>query len=184
MTMPIATVGQAAPVFIADIAQQTEMMNAPVSRISLSDYANRWLILFWYPLDFTFICPTEIIALSDRYEEFQELDCDILGASTDSVYSHRAWMQIPREKNGIEGLQFPLLSDQTHQIARDYSVLIEDKGIALRGLFIIDPNGVLQYATITNLNVGRSVDETLRVLQAIQSGGLCGSDWKPGMPTL
>jgi peroxiredoxin 2/4 len=180
----IAKVGEFAPSFTADIARQGETMNAPVSHVSLSDYANRWLILFWYPLDFTFICPTEIIALSHRYEEFQVLDCDILGASTDSVYSHRAWIQTPREKNGIEGLQFSLLSDQTHQIARDYGVLIEDKGIALRGLFIIDPDGVLQYSTITNLNVGRSVDETLRVLQAIQSGGLCGSDWKPGMPTL
>jgi peroxiredoxin 2/4 len=179
-----AMVSKMAPPFTADIARQTETMNAPVSRISLSDYANRWLILFWYPLDFTFVCPTEIIALSDRYEEFQELDCDILGASTDSAYSHRAWMQISRNKNGIEGLQFPLLSDQTHQIARDYGVLIEAKGVALRGLFIIDPDGTLQYSTITNLNVGRSVDETLRVLQAIQSGGLCGSDWKPGMPTL
>jgi peroxiredoxin 2/4 len=179
-----AMVGQLAPHFTADIARQSETMKDPLTSVSLSDYANRWLILFWYPLDFTFICPTEIIALSDRYEEFQELDCDILGASTDSAYSHRAWMQIPREKNGISGLQFPLLSDQTHQIARDYGVLIEDKGIALRGLFIIDPDGVLQYSTITNLNVGRSVDETLRVLQAIQSGGLCGSDWKPGMATL
>ena len=108
------------------------------------------------------------------------MEADILGASTDSVYSHRVWMGTPRDRQGIEGLRFPLLSDKTGRIARDYGVLLEDEGIALRGLSIIDPAGVIQYSVTHNLNVGRSTDETLRVLEAIQSGGLCGSDWKPG----
>jgi len=108
------------------------------------------------------------------------LDADILGASTDSVYSHRVWMGIGREDQGIAGLRFPLLSDKTGRIARAYGVLLEEEGVALRGLFIVDPAGVIQYAVTHNLNVGRSVAETLRVLEAIQSGWLCGSDWKPG----
>ena len=108
------------------------------------------------------------------------MEADVLGASTDSVYSHRVWMQTPLDRQGIAGLRFPLLSDKTGRIARDYGVLLEDEGVALRGLFIIDPESVIQYSVTHNLNVGRSVDETLRVLEAIQSGGLCGSDWKPG----
>ncbi len=154
------------------------------SSVSLSDYRGKWLVFFFYPLDFTFGCPTEITALSDRYEEFVELGADILGVSTDSVYAHRAWIQTPRARNGIAGLKYPLASDITKQVARSYGVLIEEEGVALRGLFIIDPNGILQYAVINNLNIGRSVDETLRVLQALQTGGLCPGDWRPGQRTL
>jgi len=153
-------------------------------RVKLSDYRGRWLVFFWYPLDFTFVCPTEITALSDRVEELRELGAEVLGASTDSIHSHKAWVETPREKNGIAGLQYPIASDMTHQVARDYGVLIEQEGVALRGLFIIDPDGVLQYATVHALNVGRSVDETLRVLQALQTGGLCPADWRPGQKTL
>lgn len=182
--MSIAKVGQPAPDFSAPIAYATDAPAGPVSRTALSDHRGKWVIFFWYPLDFTFVCPTEITALSDRYEEFQELDAEIIGASTDSVYSHRAWLRTPRAENGIEGVQFGIIADMTHSIAADYGVLIENEGIALRGLFIIDPEGVLQYATINSLNVGRSVDETLRILQALQSGGLCPSDWKPGQKTL
>jgi alkyl hydroperoxide reductase subunit AhpC len=182
--MSFAQVGQPAPSFRAPVAYPTDGPANPVSNISLEDYKGKWLVFFWYPLDFTFVCPTEITALSDRYEEFQEIGAEILGASTDSVYSHRAWVRTPRNQNGIEGTKYPILSDMTHSIARDYGVLIEDQGIALRGLFIIDPDGVLQYATINNLNIGRSVDETLRVLQGLQSGGLCPSDWKPGQKAL
>ena len=175
-----AQVGQPAPDFTAPAAFPDEAPDSPLQTVRLADYAGRWLVFFWYPLDFTFVCPTEITALSDRLDEFADLDTDILGASTDSVYSHRAWMQMPRERQGIAGLRFPLLSDKTCKIARDYGVLLEDEGVALRGLFVIDPDGVIQYSVMHNLNVGRSVDETLRVLEAIQSGGLCGSDWKPG----
>ena len=112
------------------------------------------------------------------------MDAALLGASTDSVFAHRAWMRTPRDENGIAGVQFPILADTTHRIARSYGVLIEREGIALRGLLLVDPDGVLQYATINNLNIGRSVDETLRVLQGLQSGGLCPSDWKPGQKTI
>jgi len=173
-------VGQPAPDFSAPAAFPGEATSSPLQTLSLADYAGRWLVFFWYPLDFTVVCPTEITALSDRLDEFADLDADILGASTDSVYSHRVWMGMGRDRQGIEGLRFPLLSDKTGRIARDYGVLLEEEGVALRGLFIIDPAGVIQYAVTHNLNVGRSVEETLRVLEAIQSGGLCGSDWKPG----
>lgn len=152
--------------------------------VSLSDYVGRWLVFFWYPRDFTVVCPTEITALSDRMDEFTDLDAAVLGASTDSVYCHRAWLRTPRAENGIEGVRFPLLADDLGRIAQSYGVLSEDEGAAARGLFIIDPDGIIQYSVTHNLNVGRSVDETLRVLEAIQSGGQCGSDWKPGQPPL
>jgi peroxiredoxin (alkyl hydroperoxide reductase subunit C) len=152
--------------------------------VSLSDYKGKWLVLFFYPLDFTFVCPTEITALSDRLDEFKELNAEVLGVSTDSVYSHRAWIKTPREENGIAGLKYPLAADMLHTVSRDYGVLVEDQGIALRGLFIIDPEGILKYSVINSLNIGRSVDETLRVLEALQTGGLCPADWKPGKPLL
>ncbi len=179
-----AQVGQPAPDFSAPAAFPGEAMSGPLQTVRLDDYRGRWLVFFWYPLDFTTVCPTEITALSDRMDEFADMDADILGASTDSAYSHRVWMGMARERQGIADLRFPLLSDKTGRIARDYGVLLEEEGVALRGLFIVDPDGVIQYAVTHNLNVGRSVDETLRVLEAIQSGGLCGSDWKPGQAML
>lgn len=148
--------------------------------VSLSDYRGKWLVLFFYPLDFTFVCPTEITALSDAADIFEDLDAEILGVSVDSKFSHRAWINTPRDANGLGQLNFPLASDITKQVARDYGVLIEDEGIALRGLFIIDPEGELKYQVVQHNDVGRSVDETVRVLQALQSGGLCPANWKPG----
>ncbi len=182
--MSAALVGQPAPDFTARVAHVSDKPSTPAASVSLSDYRGRWLVFFWYPADFTFVCPTEITALSDRLNEFQERDCDVLGASCDSVHAHRAWLQTSRADNGIADVRFPLLSDPTRRIAADYGVLVAEEGIALRGLFIIDPDGTLQHSTINNLNVGRSVDETLRVLQALQMGGLCPSDWKPGQATL
>jgi alkyl hydroperoxide reductase subunit AhpC len=152
--------------------------------ISLSDYKGKWLIFFFYPLDFTFVCPTEILALSDRLDEFAELDTEVLGASTDSVHSHFAWLNTPRDKNGIAGTDYPLVADFTKEVSRAYGVLNEQTGAAQRGLFIIDPEGVLRYAVVTNDNVGRSVEETLRVLQALQTGGLCPAEWTPGKQLL
>ena len=177
-------VGQPAVPFTAQAYDPALSSLAPFRPICLSDYKGRWLVLFWYPSDFTHVCPTEITALSDRADDFLELECDILGASTDSEHCHKAWAALPREANGILGLRFPLLADRTHQIAADYGVLVETAGLTLRGLFLVDPEGVVQHATINNLNVGRSVEETLRILQAVQSGGLCPSDWKPGRETL
>lgn len=158
-----AQVGQHAPAFAAPAAFPNESPAAPPRTVSLSDYAGRWLILVWYPNDFTFVCPTELTALSDRADAFEELDAALLGASTDSVFAHQAWMRTPRSENGVAGVSFPLLADTTHRIARSYGVLIESEGIALRGLFIVDPDGVLQ---------------------GLQSGGLCPSDWKPGQRTI
>lgn len=172
-----ACVGQPAPSFRMHTTET--MLDA---KVSLQDYMNRrkWLILFFYPLDFTFVCPTELLALSDRYEEFVNLETDILGVSTDSVFSHKAWMDTPRDKGGIAGLKYPLASDMTHAVSQSYGVLVEDEGYALRGMFIIDPEGTLKYSVVHTENIGRSVDETLRVLCALQSGGMCGADWKPG----
>ena len=176
-----ARIGHPAPHFTMKTTADMELLQ---STASLADYRGRWLVLFFYPLDFTFVCPTELLALSDRYDEFLELGADVLGVSTDSVYAHRAWISIPREQNGLADLRYPLAADSTKQVAADYGVLVEEEGIALRGLFIIDPNGVIQYSVIHNLNIGRSVDETLRVLEALQTGGLCGADWQPGQPNL
>lgn len=174
-------VGKPAPYFNMESTKNLETLE---ENVSLDDYKGKWLVFFFYPMDFTFVCPTEITALSDRYEEFAELDTEILGVSTDSKYSHRAWIETPREENGIGHINFPLAADQTHQVSRDYGVLIEDEGVALRGLFIIDPEGIVRYQVVTDNNIGRSVDETLRVLQALQSGGLCAADWKPGQANL
>ncbi|MWC29037.1 peroxiredoxin [Paenibacillus sp. MMS18-CY102] len=153
-------------------------------KASLSDYKGKWLVFFFYPLDFTFVCPTEITALSDAYAQFKDLNTEVLGVSTDSIHSHRAWIRTDKNDNGLGKLNFPLAADITKSAARDYGVLIEEEGIALRGLFIINPEGELVYQVVNHNNVGRSVEETLRVLQALQSGGLCPINWKPGEKTL
>ncbi|KGE18929.1 peroxiredoxin [Paenibacillus wynnii] len=149
-------------------------------KVSLSDYRGKWLVFFFYPLDFTFVCPTEITALSDAADQFAALDTEILGVSVDSIHSHKAWISTPKDSNGLGQLSFPLASDITKNVAKDYGILIEEEGIALRGLFIIDPDGELKYQVVNHNDVGRSVEETLRVLQALQSGGLCAMNWKPG----
>lgn len=169
-------VGVQAPAF----EMETALGNGEeFGKVSLEDYKGKWLVMFFYPLDFTFICPTEITAFSDAAAQFKELNAEVLAVSTDSVHSHKAWIN-----NGLGKLDIQIASDNNHQVSRDYGVLIEDKGIALRGLFIIDPEGVLQYAVNHNTNIGRNVEETVRVLQALQSGGLCGINWKPGQPNL
>jgi alkyl hydroperoxide reductase subunit AhpC len=145
---------------------------------SLSDYRDKWVVLFFYPLDFTFICPTEITEFSKRHKDFEELNAQVLGVSTDSVHSHKAWLK------ELGNLNYPLLSDITHQVSRDYGVLLEEKGIALRGTFVIDTEGVLRYALYHDLGVGRSVKEVLRVLGALQTGELCPVEWKEGEKTL
>lgn len=177
-------VGQKAPDFTLASTKDATGAKDLGKEIKLSDYKGKWLIFFFYPLDFTFVCPTEITALSDRYDEFKEFDAEILGASTDSVHSHWAWLNTPREKNGIAGVKYPLAADFTKETARAYGVLDEASGAAQRGLFIIDPEGTLKYAVVTDDNVGRSVEETLRVLQALQTGGLCPAEWKPGKALL
>ncbi|NEW07225.1 peroxiredoxin [Paenibacillus sp. SYP-B3998] len=170
-------VGKQAPDFTMETATGD---GKEFGKASLSDYKGKWLVLFFYPLDFTFVCPTEITALSHAASQFKELDTEILGVSIDSIHTHKAWINTPINDNGLGKLEFPLAADITKSVARDYGVLIEEEGIALRGLFIIDPEGELKYEVVNHNDVGRSVEETLRVLQALQSGGLCPMNWKPG----
>ncbi len=168
-----------------DFTMETALGNGKdFGKVSLSDYKGKWLVLFFYPLDFTFVCPTEIIAFSDAIEDFKDLDAEVLGVSVDSIHSHRAWINTPRDQNGLGGLNYPLAADFNKTVARAYGVLDEEAGVAFRGLFIIDPEGILRYQVVTDLNIGRSNDETLRVLQALQSGGLCPANWRPGQKHL
>jgi len=180
-TYESAQVGKPAPDFEILSTKNIEKLNDPVK---LSDYRGKWVVLLFYPLDFTFVCPTELTTFSDRYRDFEGIGAEVIGISTDSVYSHRAWLQTPRDKGGVEGLKFPLGADITKKMSKDYGVLIDDKGIALRGLFVIDPEGVLRYKVVHDLNIGRSAEETLRVIQALQTGGLCQAEWRPGQKTI
>ena len=180
-TTETAKVGQPAPDFDMASTKNIEKLN---ENVRFSDYKGKWLVLLFYPLDFTFVCPTELTTFSDRYEDFEGIGADVIGVSTDSVFSHRAWLNTARDKGGVEGLRYPLAADQTKEVSRAYGVLIENQGVALRGLFVIDPEGILRYAVIHDLNVGRSAEETLRVIQALQTGGLCGAEWRPGQKTL
>ena len=180
-TTTLAKVGQPAPDFNMP---STKNIDTLAENVKLSDYKGKWLILLFYPLDFTFVCPTELIHFSDRLDELNGIGAEVLGISTDSVHSHRAWLKTPQDKNGIEGMKYPIASDVGGKLAKAYNILVEEANIALRGLYIINPEGVLQYAVVHDLNIGRSVDETLRVLQGLQTGGLCSADWTPGQANL
>ena len=156
--------------------------------LSSEKLKGKWVVLFFYPLDFTFVCPTEITAFSDRYEEFAELNTEILGCSVDSHFSHLAWIQTDRNAGGLGDIEYPLVSDLKREISKAYDVLSEE-GVALRGLFIIDKEGIIQHSTVNNLAFGRSVDETLRTLQALQyvqenPDEVCPAGWKPGDATM
>jgi peroxiredoxin (alkyl hydroperoxide reductase subunit C) len=177
-------VGQIAPHFTA-----TAVVDQEFKPIKLSDYRGRYVVLFFYPLDFTFVCPTEVTAFSDRYAEFSNLNTEVLGISVDSEFSHLAWMQTDRKSGGVGDLNYPLVSDIKKEISAAYNVLDPSSGVALRGLFIIDKDGILQHATINNMAFGRSIDETLRILQAIQHvqshpDEVCPIDWQPGDKTM
>nr|YP_009500261.1 thiol-specific antioxidant protein [Gracilariopsis heteroclada]AXE43423.1 thiol-specific antioxidant protein [Gracilariopsis heteroclada] len=176
-------VGQKAPDFSA-----TAVYDQEFRKIKLYDYLGKYVILLFYPLDFTFVCPTEITAFSDAYDEIQNLNTEIFGISVDSEYSHLAWLQTEREAGGLGDLNYPLISDLTKQISLSYNVLTED-GKALRGLFIIDEKGIIQYSLVNNLDFGRSVSETLRTLKAIQyvqshPDEVCPANWQPGEATI
>lgn len=177
-------VGQLAPDFTA-----TAVVDQEFKTVKLSDYRGKYVVLFFYPLDFTFVCPTEIIAFSDRYEEFSKLGTEVLGVSVDSEFSHLAWIQTDRKSGGIGDITYPLISDLKKEISTAYNVLDPDAGVALRGLFIIDKEGVIQHSTINNLSFGRSVDETLRTLKAIQyvqthPDEVCPAGWQEGDKTM
>ncbi|NWJ94825.1 MAG: peroxiredoxin [Chloroflexi bacterium] len=172
----MSLVGQPAPDFKLP---STKNLATLAEDVSLSDYRGKWLVLFFYPMDFTFVCPTEVTAFRDRLEEFQAIEAEVVGVSTDSKFTHKAWIETARNNNGLGGLNYPLAADQTLKVSRDYGVLIEAEGVALRGLFIIDPEGIVQYEVVHNKSVGRSVDETLRIIQALQTGELCAANWQP-----
>tara|TARA_R110001592_G_scaffold128543_1_gene340658 strand:+ start:249 stop:791 length:543 start_codon:yes stop_codon:yes gene_type:complete len=150
---------------------------------SLSALQGKYVVLFFYPLDFTFVCPSEIIAFDKKLAEFQSRNCEVVGVSVDSHFSHWAWKNTPVEKGGIGNIQYPLVADLTKQIARDYGVLVNES-IALRGLFLIDKEGVVQHALVNNLPLGRNVDEAIRVLDALQfteaHGEVCPANWNKG----
>jgi len=174
-----AKVGGFAPGFTLDALVSTEK-GKEFKKITLSELRGKWVVLFFYPMDFTFVCPTEIKGFGEAKAQFDKLNTVVLGASTDSKYSHLAWVQ----RGDLGPLQFPLLSDLKKETALSYGCLDEKEGVAQRALFIIDPTGVLQYQVVHNLDIGRSVEETLRVLEALQTGSLCPLGWKPGEKTI
>ncbi len=169
-------VGKVAP----EISCQAIIDNE-IKDIKLSDFKNKYKVLFFYPLDFTFVCPTEMHAFQDLIEEFKKRDAVILGISIDSVYSHEAWLKQPKEEGGIHGVTFPLLSDITKTISSNYHVLDEKAGVALRGLFIIDQDNIIQSMQVNNLSVGRNIREVLRLIDAIDfaknNKQVCPANW-------
>ena len=176
-------VGMQAPDFAT-----TAVVDQEFKDITLSQYRGKYVVLFFYPLDFTFVCPTEITAFSDRYSDFSSKNTEVLGVSVDSKFTHLAWIQTPRNEGGIGDINYPLVSDLKREICQSYNVLNED-GEADRGLFIINPNGIIMHSTINKAPVGRNIDETLRVLQAYQyveahPDEVCPAGWTPGDKTM
>ena len=170
---------QEAPDFSA-----TAVVNGRFEQITLSSFRGRNVVLFFWPLDFTFVCPTEIVAFHDALAKFTERQTVVLGASVDSQFTHLAWQNTPRKAGGLGKIDFPMVADQTHEISRNYGVLLEDQGVALRGLFLIDKRGIVRHALVNDLPLGRSVDEALRMVDALahfeQHGEVCPANWKPG----
>lgn len=159
------------------------MANGEIQNIKLSDYKGKYVVLYFYPLDFTFVCPSEILAFNKKVKEFKERNCELIGVSIDSEFSHHAWRKTPVENGGIGEIDYPLVADITKNISRDYGVLFNES-VALRGLFMIDREGVVRHSTINDLPLGRNVDEALRVLDALQyteeHGEVCPANWKKG----
>lgn len=184
-------VGQPAPAFSGQAVVGSSFVDLSYQegKLCLGDetITGQYTVLFFYPLDFTFVCPTEIIAFSDRIAEFEKIGTTVIGASIDSHYTHLAWKNTPRENGGLGEINYPLLSDINKEAARAYNVLLVG-GVAARGLFIIDDKGILQSQTVNNLGVGRNVDETLRLIQAFQfvaqHGEVCPANWTPGTTTM
>ncbi len=171
-------VGSPAPKFSAQAYVRSDDQ---FKEISLNDYKGKWLCLYFYPMDFTFVCPTEIQAFDDAINDFEAKNCKLATCSTDSHYVHRGWCEANEE---LKKLKHPMLADITKRIAMDYGVLLPEKGVALRGTFLIDPEGTVRWACINDLSVGRSVQEVMRVLDALQTGGLTACNWKKGDDTI
>jgi len=171
-------VGSPAPKFKAQAYLASE---DKFKEISLDDYKDKWLTLYFYPMDFTFVCPTEIVSFDKALGDFKDRNCELLTASTDSHYVHKGWCA---SHNDLKKLRHPMLADITKRVSMDYGVLLPEKGVALRGTFIIDPKGVVRWASVNDLPVGRSVEEVLRVLDALQTEKLCPCDWQKGEKTI
>jgi peroxiredoxin 2/4 len=173
-------VGRTAPHFKA----KAVVKGGIVDEFSLRDFLGQYILFFFYPLDFTFVCPTELHAFQEKLEEFEKRNAQIIGCSIDSWFSHLAWLNTPKNKGGIEGIVYPLVSDINKSIARSYQVLKEDEGVAYRGLFLIDKQGVVRHQLINDLPLGRSVDEALRMVDALiffdNNGEVCPANWKLG----
>lgn len=170
-----AKVGETAPPFKVEAVIGSEFKT-----VSLDDYRGKWLVLFFYPADFSFVCPTEITGFNKESARFTALNAEVLGGSVDGKFAHLAWIK----RGDLGDLKYPLFSDIKKEMAEQYGILDNKEGVALRGLFIIDPNGIVQYQVVHNLSVGRSVEETLRVLEGLQTSALCPLNWKPGQKTL
>jgi len=188
---PVLQVGQPAPPFKgqAVIGERFKEVSYEAGTLKIGEdtIKGKYVVLFFYPLDFTFVCPTEILAFSDRIDDFEKLGAKVIGASVDSHFTHLAWKNTPRSQGGLGDVKFPLLSDLNREASFNYGVLLEN-GVAARGVFIIDDKGTLQSYTVNNLGVGRSVDEVLRLIQAYQyvakNGEVCPANWKPGEKTM
>jgi alkyl hydroperoxide reductase subunit AhpC len=168
------TVGQPVPQYVGEAL----LPNGEFSPINLSDYQGKWLILFFYPLDFTFVCPTEIRGFNQLHDQFKKLNAAVLGASVDSVHCHKAWTE-----HGLGKIAFPLIGDLTRELAQACGVLSQE-GSAHRATFVVNPEGVIESVTVNSSNAGRSTEETLRTLQALQAGGLAPCGWQPGQALL
>lgn len=173
-------VGKQAP----DFSAKAVLEGNQIDDFTLSDHAGQYVVLFFYPLDFTFVCPTELHAFQDKESEFKKRGAKVVGCSVDSAFSHLAWLQTPKSKGGIEGVKYPVVADLTKSIAKDYDVLKEDEGIAYRGLFLIDKEGVVRHQIVNDLPLGRSIDEALRMLDSLiffeKNGEVCPANWQQG----
>ena len=173
-------VGKKAPEFQATAVQGDHI----IENFKLSSFSGKHVVLFFYPLDFTFVCPTELHAFGEKLEEFKNRGVEVIAVSVDSHFSHLAWLKIPKVRGGIEGVGYPIISDLNKTISRDYDVLVEGQGIAYRGLFLIDKDGVVRHQVVNDLPLGRSVDEALRMVDALQffekNGEVCPANWRKG----
>lgn len=176
----MSLIGKKAPDFTAKAVVKGEI----VENFSLSSHQGKYVVLFFYPLDFTFVCPTELHAFQEKLADFAKRDTQVIAVSTDSHFSHLAWVNTPKSQGGIQGVEYPLVADFTKEIARNYDVLLEEDGVALRGLFLMDKEGVVQHAVLNNLPLGRNVDEALRMVDALQytekHGEVCPANWREG----
>ena len=166
-----------------DFTAQAVMPDGSFKELKLSDYKGKYVVLFFYPLDFTFVCPTEIISFSDQVKDFESRNCQVIGVSIDSHFTHLAWRNTDRKKGGLGQIDYPLVADLDKNIARAYDVL-NDIGIAFRGLFLIDKDGIVQHQLINNLPLGRNIDEAVRMLDSLQhfeaNGEVCPANWSKG----